>query len=74
MHDSIIGYLLGALDEGELARFEAQLEVDPELRAKVRAAARSLEMLGLDDDDIDPPEGLAESTCCFVRHMGRCIR
>lgn len=66
MQDSIIGYLLGALDKDELAQFEAQLEIDPDLQAKVRDAARSLLILRRDDDDIEPPQGLTESTCAMV--------
>lgn len=70
MQDSIIGYLLDALDDDELARFEARLEQDPELRQQVRQAARSLRILQQDsDDDLEPPPGLAEATCALV-HAG----
>jgi hypothetical protein len=72
MQHSIIGYLLGALDDEELAKFEAQLKVDPELQAQVREAAKSLECLRDDGDEFEPPAGLVESTCSLVeelRHM-----
>lgn len=69
MQDSIIGYLLGALEDDELAQFEAQLENDPQLQAQVREAARSLQVLRYDDDDIEPPQGLTESTCAAVEAM-----
>lgn len=70
MQDSIIGYLLGALDEDELARFEAQLAQDPELQQQVRKAALSLQILKQDADDIEPPPGLAGATCAMVRRFG----
>lgn len=70
MQDRIIGYLLGALDEDELARFEAELRSNPELQAQVRAAERSLDILGCDEDDIDPPDGLADTTCDAVLGCG----
>lgn len=71
MQDSIIGYLLGALDEEELAQFEAQLERDPDLQERVREAAQSLKVLRKDPDDIEPPLGLVESTCAFVYEVGQ---
>ena len=73
MQDSLIGYLLGALDEDETSRLEARLEQDPDLQARLRQAARSLRPLRMDDDDIEPPEGLACGTCCFVEKAKRLV-
>lgn len=70
MQDRIIGYLLGALDAAELACFEAELKSNPELQAQVRAAERSLDILSCDEDDIDPPDGLAEATCDAILGCG----
>ena len=47
MQDRIIGYLLGALDEDELARFEAELRSNPELQAQVRAAGQTAQLSSL---------------------------
>jgi|GEM_PF-1387721 len=69
MQDSIIGYLLGALDDDEMAKFEAQLRHDLDLQARVREAARSLEFLRQDDEEIEPPQGLVESTCSLVEEF-----
>ncbi len=66
MQESLIGYLLGALDEHEASRLEARLEQDPQLRNQLRQAARSLHPVKMDDDDIEPPVGLAHGTCQFV--------
>ena len=69
MQHSIIGYLLGALDDEELAKFEAQLKIDPELQAQVHEAAKSLECLHDDGEEFEPPAGLVESTCSLVEEM-----
>ena len=69
MQDSIIGYLLGALDDDELAKFESQLKHDRDLQVRVREAARRLEFLRQDDEDIEPPQGLVESTCALVEEF-----
>ena len=68
MQNSIIGYLLGALDDDEMAKFEAQLKNDPQLQAQVREASRKLQCLK-DEDDIEPPLGLADSTCAMVEEL-----
>ena len=42
MQESLIGYLLGALDADEAARLEARLEQDPQLQERLRHAAQTL--------------------------------
>ncbi len=73
MQESLIGYLLGALDADEAARLEARLEQDPQLQQRLRHAAQSLRPLKVDDDDIEPPPGLAQGTCCYVERAKRLI-
>ncbi len=71
MQESLIGYLLGALDADEAARLEARLEQDPQLQERLRHAAQTLRPLKVDDDDIEPPPGLAQGTCCYVERAKR---
>ncbi len=68
MQENIIGYLLGALDEVEMAQFEAELDRNVDLQVRVQDAARSLQVLENDYDSEDdaPPIGLVESTCLKV--------
>ena len=61
MQENIIGYLLGALDDDEMARFEAELEFDEELQLRVQDAARGLQILG-DSTELEPPPGLVQAT------------
>lgn len=63
MQENIIGYLLGALDDHEMAEFEAELDRNEDLQILVQDAARSLQVLGHDQDDEQPPVGLVEATC-----------
>ena len=68
MQENIIGYLLGALDDDEMARFEAELEADSDLQLLVQDAARSLQVLG-DDTALEPPPGLLEATTTRIREF-----
>ena len=69
VHDNIIGYLLGALDDAEMAEFEAELESNAELQRRVHQAARSLQVW--EDADEEPPAGLVDATCQFVHSQLR---
>ena len=62
MQENIIGYLLGALDDDEMAEFEAAMESNEELQVRVQDAARSFQILGDDEDESGPPASLVEST------------
>lgn len=66
MEEDIIGYLLGALEEDEMAQFEAELDRNPDLQARVQDAARSLHLFDYDREDVSPPPGLLEKTCGIV--------
>jgi len=66
-HENLIGYLLGALDDREMAEFEQRVKVDPELQRQLRKAAESLRPLQADCGEAQVPAGLAERTCDFVR-------
>ena len=74
VQQNIIGYLLGALDENEIAQFEAELDQNPDLQARVQDAARSLQVFDSDREDIAPPPGLVESTCSAVANIRRDAR
>ena len=66
MQENLIGYLLGALDEDEMAQFEAELDRNVDLQRRVQDAARSLQVLEYVDVDDEPPVGLVEATCQAV--------
>lgn len=78
MQDSLIGYLLGALSDEQMAQFEAELERNAELREQLQRAAASLNVLRRDADDIEPPSGLAQQTSDFVyasvSHLAKTVR
>lgn len=73
MQENIIGYLLGALDDDEMAQFEAALESDEELQQQVQDVVRGLQILGdntfHDHSDGEPPQGLAEATMQRVARL-----
>ena len=72
MQHDLLGYLLGALDEDEQKRVEAQLHEDPELREQLKLLERSLMPLDEIDETSDPPPGLARRTLSLVEsHRGQ---
>ena len=62
MRHDLLGYLLGALDADERVAIEQQLKIDPRLREQLREYQARLGLLGMSDQDLDPPGGLAERT------------
>ncbi|MCH2398031.1 MAG: hypothetical protein MK364_02895, partial [Pirellulales bacterium] len=62
MRHDLLGYLLGALDADERVAIEQQLKIDPQLREQLREYQARLCLLGMSDQDRDPPGGLAERT------------
>ncbi len=63
----LLGYLLGALDDGEQEAMEEELQRDSQLREQLVILRRRLEPLRQAfGEDLDPPIGLAQRTCAFV--------
>jgi hypothetical protein len=67
--DELVGYCLGALDEGEAREVEVALADPvrgPGLRRNLDLIRTSLRPLDLDRGAISPPDGLARRTLAFV--------
>jgi hypothetical protein len=67
MHDQLIGYLLGALDDADQQFVEEHLAAVADARSELNILRRGLEPLEADRGHLDPPEGLAIRTCQIVR-------
>ena len=67
MHDELIGYLLGALDDEEQKLVEEYLAAIIDARSSLQILQRGLEPLQADDGHLDPPAGLAARTCHIIR-------
>lgn len=67
--EHLLGYLLGALSPAEHEQVEAEINQNPTLQAEMQRLKSCVEHVGLGDEpsDWDPPAGLAERTCRFVR-------
>jgi hypothetical protein len=76
MDENLIGYLLGALDEGTQQNVENHLRDNPDAHRKLDRLRRVLEPLSFDRDAIEPPAGLwmrtlsriAEHRCRHLPH------
>jgi prepilin-type processing-associated H-X9-DG protein len=66
LHQQLLGYLLGALDDDEQEWVELRLEHDEEYRRQWMEWRRRLAPLLSMRPDCEPPSGLAERTCRFV--------
>jgi hypothetical protein len=62
MHEDLVGYLLGALDDDATDRIERQLAAHPALRRELDRIGLALRPLGVDAVDHDPPPDLATRT------------
>lgn len=67
--EQLLGYLLGALELGEHARVERQLQYDASLRRELESLRAALGPLAAGRRDFDPPPGLASRTCRLVDSM-----
>jgi hypothetical protein len=66
LHERLLGYALGALDEAEQLEMERQLAADPGLRRDLETVQQSLEPLADVYTDHNPPPGLAAKACAYV--------
>ncbi len=64
--DTLLGYLLDALDRDGRRAVEAHLRTHPEAHARLAELGRLVEPLAADADTPEPPAGLAESTFAHV--------
>jgi len=60
--EQLLGYLLGALEDGEREELEQQLETHPEWHEELEALAAGLEPLAETYSECQPPAGLAART------------
>ena len=66
LHEQLVGYALGALDEAEQSEIERRLSADPELRRVLESVQQSLEPLADAYEEHEPPVGLAATACAYV--------
>lgn len=63
MRDQLIGHVLGALEAHEHEEVEKLLKTDHQLCQELELIRKSLDPLECDKDHLEPPMGLAASTC-----------
>lgn len=63
VREQLLGYLLGALEDGEQEALEQQLRHDAELREELAKLHQALRPLRAGKVEFTPPAGLAERTC-----------
>jgi uncharacterized protein DUF1559 len=66
--EHLLGYLLGALEPTEQEQVEAELDLNPALRAELDRLGGCVRGLGLGEQppSFEPPQGLAARTCRFI--------
>jgi hypothetical protein len=64
--EQLLGYLLGALEDGEQADIEHILTNDTKLQRETAVLNRALSPLDASRREFAPPPGLAAQTCAFV--------
>ena len=64
--DTLLGYLLDALDRDERRAVEAYLRAHPEAHARLARLGRLVAPLAADADAPEPPDGLAESAAAHI--------
>jgi len=64
--EQLLGYLIGALDEGEQAHLEARLREDDALAERLARLAEELRPLATLREEHEPPPGLADRTVAMV--------
>jgi anti-sigma-K factor RskA len=66
MHEDLVGYLFGALDQDGADRIENQLANDHAMRRELDRIGTALRPLKADSVDVDPPPDLASRTVRLV--------
>jgi prepilin-type processing-associated H-X9-DG protein len=69
MDENLVGYLLNCLDPDEQAQVEEHLRRHPEERDRVERLRLALAPLSADDDELEPPSGLAVRTLARVAEV-----
>jgi len=69
MDENVLGYALGALDEDERLKVDAELRQSPELERELEQARQWLEPLALDDEPIEPPADLCQRTLARLAEL-----
>ena len=72
MREHLLGYLLGALEPTEHEMVEARIERDPALQHDLERLRSKVAPLAADNQDHEPPVGLAARTCNFVAARTTC--
>ena len=67
MVETLLGYLLGALETDDVEQLSIALESDPELRRQLELLRLALEPLELCCDAVDAPTDLAVRTWVVIR-------
>lgn len=66
MREQLLGYLVGALEENEVAEIRAALANDADLRAELDELRMQVGLLEADSEPYEPPASLASRTCAMV--------
>jgi hypothetical protein len=66
LDETLLGYLVGALDEDQHAEVERQLATDADARRRLAVLRKGLVPLEEARGEFEPPAGLAARTCRFV--------
>lgn len=69
MIETLLGYLLGALETDDVEQISLALESDPDLRRQLELLRFALEPLELCGDAIDAPADLAVRTWVVIRQQ-----
>jgi prepilin-type processing-associated H-X9-DG protein len=69
MDENLVGYLLNCLDPDEQAQVEENLGRDPEALKRAERLRSALAPLSADDDEPEPPHGLAVRTIARVAEV-----
>jgi anti-sigma-K factor RskA len=66
MHEHLVGYVCGALEEEEFQAIQQLLDADQEIRRRLEMLRRFLAPLECEREECCPPPGLATRVCQCV--------